>query len=155
METEAIVNTANQYVAVGHGCDIAIYEAAGYSQLFNYREKYIGEVPEGEVFITPGFNLPAKYIIHAVSPLYSGGSNEEEKKLRSCYRKSLELAEQHSIKSIAFPLIATGTFRYPKEKGMRIALDEINAFLLKSDMLIYLVVFDREGTELAKKFLRI
>ena len=151
METEAIVNTANQYVAVGHGCDIAIYEAAGYSQLFNYREKYIGEVPEGEVFITPGFNLPAKYIIHAVSPLYSGGSNEEEKKLRSCYRKSLELAEQHSIKSIAFPLIATGTFRYPKEKGMRIALDEINAFLLKSDMLIYLVVFDREGTELAKK----
>lgn len=151
METEAIVNTANQYVAVGHGCDIAIYEAAGYSQLFNYREKYIGEVPEGEVFITPGFNLPAKYIIHAVSPLYSGGSNEEEKKLRSCYRKSLELAEQHGIKSIAFPLIATGTFRYPKEKGMRIALDEINAFLLKSDMLIYLVVFDREGTELAKK----
>ena len=152
METEAIVNTANQYVAVGYGCDIAIYEAAGYWQLVEYREKYIGEVPEGEVFITPGFNLSAKYIIHAVSPLYKGGNKEEEKKLRSCYRKSLELAEQYCIKSIAFPLIATGSFKYPKEKGMRIALDEINAFLLKNDMLIYLVVFDKEGTELAKKF---
>lgn len=151
METEAIVNTANQYVTVGQGCDIAIYEAAGYLQLLEYRKKYIGEVPEGEVFITPGFNLPAKYIIHSVSPLYSGSNKGEERKLRSCYLKSLELAEQHGIKSIAFPLIATGSFKYPKEKGMRIALDEISTFLLKSDMLIYLVVFDEESTELAKK----
>ena len=151
METEAIVNTANKHVAVGDGCDTAVYDAAGYWQLLEYREKYIGEVPEGEVFITPGFKLPSKYIIHAVSPRYRGGDKGEEEKLRSCYRKSLELAEQHDIKSIAFPLIATGSFRYPKEKGMRIALDEINAFLLKSDMLIYLVVFDVEGTELAKK----
>ena len=151
METEAIVNTANQYAEVGPGCDIAIYEAAGYSQLLEYRKKYIGEVPEGEVFITPGFNLSAKNIIHAVSPLYIGGNKGEEEKLRSCYRKSLELAKQHAIKSIAFPLIATGSFGYPKEKGMRIALDEINSFLLENDMLVYVVVFDREGTELAKK----
>ena len=151
METEAIVNTANKHVAVGDGCDTAVYDAAGYWQLLEYREKNIGEVPEGEVFITPGFKLPAKYIIHAVSPRYMGGDKGEEKKLRSCYRKSLELAEQHGIKSIAFPLIATGSFRYPKEKGMRIALDEMTAFLLESNMLIYLVVFDVEGTELAKK----
>ena len=150
METEAIVNTANEYPAVGTGCDRAVYDAAGLDELLAYRKGNIGIVKEGEVFVTPGFSLPAKYIIHAVSPLYIDGKSGEEEKLRSCYRKSLALAEENGIHSIAFPLISTGGFGYPKEQGIRIAVDEINAFLLKKDMLIYLVVFDEKATRMGK-----
>ena len=78
---------------------------------------------ESEVAITPGFKLPAKYIIHAVSPRYIDGNSGEENRLRECYKKSLVLAAQYQCKSVAFPLIATGSFGYPKEEGMRIALD--------------------------------
>ena len=151
MPTQAIVNTANEHVTVDTGCDSAIYKAAGYERLLAYRREHIGEVPEGEVFITPGFNLKAEYIIHAVSPLYINGEQGEEEKLRGCYRKSLQLALENSVKSIAFPLISTGSFGYPKEEGMRIAVDEINAFLLKNDMDIYLVVFDEKTTTLGGK----
>ena len=150
METEAIVNTANEYPAVGTGCDRAVYDAAGLDELLAYRKGNIGIVKEGEVFVTPGFSLPAKYILHAVSPLYIDGKSGEEEKLRSCYRKSLALAEENGIHSIAFPLISTGGFGYPKEQGIRIAVDEINAFLLKKDMLIYLVVFDEKATRMGK-----
>ena len=151
MNTEAIVNTANPQVAVGPGCDWAVYEAAVYEELLQYRKEKVGPVPEGEVFITPGFKLQAKYIIHAVSPLYAGGGEGEEEKLRSCYRKSLNLAKTNGIRSIAMPLIATGGFGYPKEEGMRIAADEINAFLLENDMEIYMVVFDDRAAELGGK----
>ena len=150
MNTEAIVNTANDQPTVGTGCDYSVYHAAGYEKLLAYRREYIGVVPEGNVFITPGFNLPAKYIIHAVSPLYIDGRSGEEELLRSCYRKSLALAAEKGIRSIAFPLISTGGFGYPKEEGMRIAVDEIHAFLLKSDMQIYLVVFDEKATRMGK-----
>ena len=108
MNTEAIVNTANDQPTVGTGCDYAVYEAAGYDELLAYRKKIIGPVKEGDVFLTPGFGLPAKYIIHAVSPLYINGENGEEELLRSCYRKSLALAAEKNIRSIAFPLISTG-----------------------------------------------
>lgn len=151
MNTEAIVNTANDHAIVGTGCDHAVYEAAGREELLAYRLKNIGFVPEGHAFITPGFNLPAKYIIHAVSPLYMGGDQGEEEKLRSCYQKSLELAKEKNIKSIAFPLISTGGFGYPKEEGMRIAIDEINAFLMENRMEVYLVVFDSKATTLGEK----
>ena len=151
MNTDAIVNTANDHATVGTGCDIAVYRAAGYDELLKYREDNIGFVPEGEAFITPGFKLQAKYIIHAVSPFYMGGNQGEEEKLRSCYRRSLQLAKEHGIKSISFPLISTGGFAYPKEEGMRIAVDEINAFLLGNEMDIFLVVFDTETTKLGKK----
>lgn len=151
MNTDAIVNTANEYATVGPGCDIAVYNAAGHDELLQYRKEKIGIIPEGEVFITPGFNLQAKHIIHAVSPLYLGGNNGEETKLRSCYQKSLRLAKDNNIKSIAFPLISTGGFGYPKEEGLRIAVDEINAFLMHNEMLIYLVVFGSEATKLAEK----
>lgn len=150
MNTEAIVNTANEYVTVGTGCDHAVYEAAGREELLAYREKYIGRVPEGEAFLTPGFNLKSKYIIHAVSPIYIDGQQGEEKLLRACYQKSLAIAKENNIKSIAFPLISTGGFGYPKEEGMRIAIDEINAFLLSSEMDILLVVFDNKSTELGE-----
>ena len=151
MNTEAIVNTANAWVEVGTGCDSAIYKAAGYEQLLSYRREKIGEVPEGEVFLTPGFDLPAKYIIHAVSPLYRDGGKEEEAKLRACYRKSLELANEKGICSIAFPLISTGSFGYPKEEGMRIAVDEIHAFLLHHEMQVFLVVFDEKAKTLGAR----
>lgn len=151
MNTEAIVNTANEQAAVSTGCDIAVYNAAGYEELLQYRRAKIGAVPEGEVFITPGFKLPAKYIIHAVSPKYLGGNVGEEEKLRSCYRKSLLLAKAQGIRSIAFPLIATGSFGYPKEEGLRIAVDEINAFLLDNEMTIFLVVFDDRSKTLGKR----
>ena len=151
MNTDAIVNTANEYVAVGPGCDTAIYQAAGHDELLQYRKENIGPVPEGEVFITPGFQLPAKYIIHAVSPLFIDGDSGEEEKLRSCYRKSLQLAKENQIRSIAFPLISTGSFGYPLEEGIRIAADEINAFLLANDMLVYIVVFGRRATSLGTK----
>lgn len=151
MNTEAIVNTANDHATVGTGCDCAVYKAAGYDELLNYRTEKIGFVEEGGAFITPGFKLQAKYIIHAVSPLYMGGNQGEETKLRSCYRKSLQLAKENGIKSISFPLISTGGFGYPKEEGMRIAVDEINAFLLSNDMEIFLVVFDTKATQLGEK----
>lgn len=151
MNTEAIVNTANDHATVGSGCDYAVYTAAGYDELLAYRKKYIGFVEEGKAFITPGFNLQAKYIIHTVSPLYKGGENGEEEKLRSCYRKSLILAKENNIRSIAFPLISTGGFGYPKEEGMRIALDEIYDFLFDNEMDIYLVVFDAKSTLLGEK----
>ena len=151
MNTEAIVNTANDHISVGTGCDSAVYKAAGYDELLKYRKEKIGFVPEGDAFITPGFKLQAKYIIHAVSPLYMGGDQGEEEKLRSCYRKSLQLAKENGIKSISFPLISTGGFGYPKEEGMRIAVDEINAFLLGNEMDIFLVVFDTKATQLGEK----
>ena len=151
MNTEAIVNTANDHPTVGTGCDCAVYKAAGYDELLAYRKEKIGFVPEGDAFITPGFNLQARYIIHAVSPLYMGGDEQEEEKLRSCYRKSLQLAKENGIGSVAFPLISTGGFGYPKEEGMRIAVDEINAFLLSNEMDIFLVVFDEKSKSLGER----
>ncbi len=148
MDTEAVVNTANSQPAVGTGCDFAVYQAAGYDELLKYRTEKIGVVPEGEAFITPGFHLPAKYIIHAVSPYYTDGNRGEEEKLRACYRNCLRLARENGIRSVAFPLISTGGFGYPKEEGLRIAVDEIGAFLLEYDMDIRLVVFDDRLTAL-------
>lgn len=149
MQVDAIVNTANADPIYSSGTDYAVYQAAGADLLLAQRKK-IGYLKEGEVAITPGFNLPAKYIIHAVSPYYIDGQSGEEELLRSCYRKSLELAQEKGCGSIAFPLISTGSFGYPKEDAMRIAVDEMNGFLLKNSMLIYLVVFDGESTRLGQ-----
>ena len=149
MNVDVIVNTANNSPKFSTGVDAAVYKAAGEVELLAARQE-IGRLEEGDVAITPGFKLPAKYIIHAVSPRYLDGESGEENRLRSCYRKSLELAYENQCKSIAFPLISTGNFGYPKEEGMRIAVDEINAFLLGHDMLIYLVVFDAFSTRLGK-----
>lgn len=151
MNTEVIVNTANSEPAAGTGCDHAIYEAAGREQLLAYRREQIGHVEEGHVFITPAFNLKQKYIIHAVSPQYIDGNHGEEEKLHACYRDSLLLAKEHGVKSIAFPLISTGGFGYPKEEGIRIAVDEIYDFLAENEMDIYLVVFDTKSVLLGEK----
>ena len=150
MEVDAIVNTANMEPIYSSGTDMAIYMAAGEKELLVERRK-IGRLEAGEVAITSGFRLPAKYIIHAASPCYKDGKSGEETKLRDCYRKSLYIAFDNQCKSIAFPLISTGNFSYPKEEAMRIAVDEINAFLLHHDMLVYLVVFDETATVLGRK----
>ena len=150
MKVDAVVNTANEKVLVGEGCDTAIYKAAGFDALLAEREK-IGDMMEGQAAITPGFQLPAKYIIHAVSPLYIDGESGEEEKLRDCYRNSFGFVVDYDLKSVAFPLIATGSFGFPKEKGLRIAVDEINRFLLSYDVEVYLVVFDDKATQLGQR----
>ena len=147
MEVDVIVNTANEAPQYSTGVDTAVYHAAGEEELLAERKK-IGWMKEGEVALTPGFKLPAKYIIHAVSPCYIDGTFGEEDLLRGCYQKSLQLAYENKCKSIAFPLISTGSFGYPKEEGMRIAIDEISAFLLNHTMLVYIVVFDTKSTKL-------
>ena len=114
MKVDAIVNTANPEPTYGAGVDAAVYMAAGVEELLAAR-KEIGSLAEGEAAITLGFHLPAKCIIHAVSPQYIDGESGEEEKLRSCYGKSLQLAKKNYCKSIAFPLISTGSFGYPKE----------------------------------------
>ena len=150
MQVDAIVNTANPKPIYSSGVDTAVYLAAGVKELLKERQK-IGVMKEGEVAITQGFRLPAKYVVHAVSPCYIDGESGEEEKLRSCYRGSLRLAFEHQCKSIAFPLISTGCLGYPKEDAMRVAVDEIHAFLLNHEMTIYLVVFDTASTELGLK----
>lgn len=149
MQVDVVVNTANEEPIYSEGTDSAIYMAAGEEELLAERRK-IGTLEEGQVAITKGYRLPAKYIIHAVSPMYIDGESGEEELLRSCYQQSLKLAYEKKCKSIAFPLIATGSYGYPKEEGMRIALDEINGFLMNHEMLIYLVVFDTEATRLGR-----
>lgn len=150
METDAIVNTASAAPVVGPGCDSAVYQAAGWETLLKKRQE-IGYREEGEAFLTEGYALPAKYIIHAVSPLYQDGTSGEEGKLRACYRNSLQLAVQNGLKSIAFPLISTGSFGYPREEGLEIALEEIRDFPEISELMVYLVVFDEESTSLGKR----
>lgn len=147
MQVDAIVNTANPKPIYSYGTDTAVYKAAGEEELLKARRE-IGCLETGEVAITDGFRLLAKYIIHAVSPRYIDGKSGEEKKLRDCYQKSLLKAAEYQCKSIAFPLISTGSFGYPKEEAMRIALDEINAFLMNHDIMVYLVVFDSASTRL-------
>lgn len=148
MQVDVIVNTANEEPIYSTGTDTAVYEAAGAEELLAARRK-IGQLAEGEAAVTPGFRLPAKYIIHAVSPCYIDGNSGEEEKLRSCYEKSLQLALEYGCKSIAFPLIATGSFGYPKSEGMEIALQVVHKFLMKEEMTIYLVVFDQESVRLS------
>jgi len=148
MRVDAIVNTANAEPVFESGTDRAVYLAAGPDKLLKARRK-IGVLEEGDTAITPGFQLPAKYIIHAVSPIYIDGGCGEEEKLRRCYKGSLELAKAKRCKSIAFPLIATGSFGYPREKGMKIALQEIQNFLLAHDMMVYLVVFDEDSVRVS------
>ncbi len=144
---DAIVNTANPKVAVGAGCDTAVYNAAGREELLKYRKDNIGNKNPGDVFVTPAFNLNLKCIIHAVSPVYRNGRNED--KLRRCYSESLRLARESDVSSIAIPLISTGSLGYPRPLALSVAVDEINKFLLINDMVVYLVVFDKESSDVA------
>ena len=148
VKADAIVNTANPEVAIGAGVDSAIYKAAGEEKLLAAREK-IGRLEPGEVGITPAFNLGAKYIIHASGPWWDGGKHGEADLLRACYDKSLELAYEHKCKSIAFPLLATGTYGFPQKLGIEIAVDSFTRFLEEHEMEIFLVVFGQKSVKIS------
>ena len=149
VRADAIVNTANPKPRIGRGTDSAIYAAAGEEQLLKAREQ-IGEIAPGQAVYTDAFNLNARYIIHTVGPMWIDGEHGEREILHSCYENSLALAAELSCKSIAFPLIASGTYGFPKDEALHIALTEIQKFLLTHEMKIILVVFDRKALELSE-----
>lgn len=139
---DAIVNTANPDPAYGSGTDGAIYEAAGADELLAERLK-IGEMEVGQAAYTPAFRLNARYIIHTVGPAWDGGSHGELESLRKCYENSLALADELKCQSIAFPLISTGVYGFPKDKALQTAISVFSEFLVSHEMEIILVVFDR------------
>ena len=149
MACDAIVNAANSRLAGGGGVDGAIHAAAGPELLDACRK--LGGCPTGEAKITPGFKLSASYVIHTVGPVWRGGGAGEAELLAACYRNSLALARDHECRSVAFPMISTGVYGYPKEEALEIAVREISHFLLEHDMLVYLVVFDRRGFQISQK----
>ncbi len=144
LEIDAVVNAANRALSGGGGVDGAIHRAAGPELLKYCRE--IGPCGIGQAKITPGFNLSAKYVIQAVGPVWHGGHKNEADLLASCYREALKLAQQHKVKTIAFPAISCGAYRYPIQDAARIALTEIAAFLEQDQTIetVYVTLFDKK-----------
>lgn len=152
VRADAIVNTANPDPVIGGGTDAAIYKAAGEEKLLSAR-KAIGRIDPGDVRITPAFDLKAKYIFHTVGPVWRGGTYGEAAVIKACYDNSLELAYENKLTSIAFPLISTGSYGFPKDKAIEIATKSVNNFLKTHDMKVILVVFDKESFKIsAAKF---
>ena len=149
MRVDAIVNTANPRPVIGAGSDAAVHAKAG-PQLLEARRK-IGNISPGCGAVTPGYGLDARYVIHTVGPVWRGGLFGEEKKLRSCYDSALKLALEHGCRSIAFPLISTGNYGFPKDKALQVAIGAFSAFLTEQDMQIYLVVWDQGSYQLSEK----
>lgn len=163
VKADAIVNTVNPNVIIGDGVEYAIYNAAGKDELLKAREK-LGYMSPGEVGITPAFKLDAKYIIHVSSPVWAGGwygerppesvFTKETILLGNCYMKALYMAAENGCKSIAFPLLATGTYKFPKEIGMAVAVRAFTEFLEHYDMEIFLVVFGRDSFNISGSLFR-
>lgn len=149
MRVDAIVNTANPRPVIGSGVDAGIHRAAG-PELLTAREK-IGRIGVGEATITPGFNLNARYVIQTVGPVWRGGFLGEAKLLRGCYEASLALALENGCESVAFPLISSGNYGFPRDRALQIALDAIRGFLNEHEMKVFLVVFDRESFQLSRR----
>ncbi len=153
LNIDAIVNAANTTLLGGGGVDGAIHRAAGKELLEECRT--LNGCPTGEAKITKGYNLHTKYVIHTVGPVWNGGKHNEENLLTSCYKNSLQLAEENKIKSIAFPAISTGVYRFPLELAIRIATREVKNFLRKNDTLdkVIFVCFDERTYSSYKKIL--
>ena len=159
LEVDAIVNAANQVMLGGGGVDGAIHRAAG-RELYDACQK-VPEVrpgvrcPTGEARITPGFKLPAKFVIHTVGPVYRDGQHGEPEKLANCYRNSLALAAENGCRSVAFPCISTGVYGYPVEAAARIAVSEVSAFLTShADMTIAICCFSDYDRQVYEKLLK-
>jgi O-acetyl-ADP-ribose deacetylase (regulator of RNase III) len=144
VKADIIVNTANPRPVVGGGTDKAVYDAAGREELLRYR-KEIGDIEPGHIAVTPALALNARYIIHTVGPVWEGGEHSELEILSDCYRNSLMRADELEAESIAFPLISTGVYGFPKDKALTTAVSVISEFLMTHDMEVYLVVFDRKS----------
>lgn len=152
MRADAIVNTANPLPIIGGSSDARIHEAAG-PELLEARKK-IGPIAVGEAAVTPAFRLGAKYVIHTVGPQWQGGGAGEEQLLENCYRSCLTLAREHGCASIAFPLISSGTYGFPRDRALQCAIRAISGFLMVNEMQVWLVVFHREAYQLSEKLFR-
>ncbi len=150
MSVDAVVNAANTALKMGGGVCGAIFAAADAEKLQEECDR-IGCCIVGEAVITKGYNLPAKHIIHTAGPIWKGGNSGEEKLLHNCYTNSMKLALENNLKSIAFPLISSGIYGYPKDKALQIAISAIGEFLLDHEMTVYLVVYDKKAFVLSEK----
>lgn len=152
MKVDAIVNTSNKNLSLSGGVNGMIHKAAGSGLLDEC--KTLGGCETGEAKITGAYNLPCRYVIHTVGPIWRGGNHGEEELLQSCYRNCLMLATEHKCQSVAFPLISGGSFGYPNEKALKVAMDAISSFLLKyegDDLMVYLLVFSKESVKIGSK----
>ncbi len=152
MKVDAIVNAANTALQMGGGVCGAIFKAAGAAELQAACNK-LAPIKTGDAVITPGFKLPGKYIIHTAGPVYRDGKAGEAEQLRSCYLNSLKLAVENKCESIAFPLISSGIYGYPKEEAFHVASNAIGDFLADHDINVFLTVFDKAAFRVSEELL--